>query len=197
MVDYDKVTDSILSRHTNSRLIIGIDGLSRSGKTTFTVELGERLLRHGKAVCIFHIDDYIVERKKRYDTEFDQWYEYYNLQWDVERLREQLFSKLSQAEEISLPFYDSCLDQLGDKTVALSSDCILIVEGVFLQRAEWRDYFDFVVYLDCPREKRFERESASAKANLDKFGLRYWKAEDFYMNAIAPLANADMIISSE
>lgn len=34
MVDYKKVMDAILSRYVNNRLILGIDGLSRSGKTT-------------------------------------------------------------------------------------------------------------------------------------------------------------------
>ncbi|MUT66802.1 AAA family ATPase [Paenibacillus sp. NEAU-GSW1] len=188
--------DTILSRYVHNRLILGIDGLSRSGKTTFVAELMKRLIQYQKPVCIFHIDDHIVERKKRYDTEYEQWYEYYNLQWDVGLLRKQLFSKLNHAEVISLPFYNSALDKLEIKTVAIPGNCILIVEGVFLQRPEWRDFFDFIVYLDCPRDKRFERESASAKDNIEKFKSRYWKAEDFYLDSVAPLANAGMIISS-
>lgn len=147
------VMDIILSRYINKRLVLGIDGLSRSGKTTFVAELMSRISQYQKPICIFHIDDHIVERKKRYDTEYEQCYEYYNLQWDVGLLRKQLFSKLNHAEDISLPFYNSVLDQLEIKTVTIPSDCILIVEGVFLQRPEWRDFFEFIVYLDCPREK--------------------------------------------
>lgn len=196
MVDYVKVTDAILSRYTNTRLIIGIDGLSRSGKTTFTTELRKRLLQHKKSVCTFHMDNHIVERKKRYDTQFDQWYEYYNLQWDVELLRKQLFSKLNREEVIGLPFYNASLDTLDFKNVSIPIHCILIVEGVFLQRPEWRDYFDFIVYLNCPRESRFERELASTQVNIEKFRSRYWKAEDFYIDTIAPLTNADMIITT-
>ncbi|QMV45170.1 hypothetical protein FPL14_24740 [Cohnella cholangitidis] len=188
--------DTILNRYVSNRLVLGIDGLSRSGKTTFVTELGNRLIQYQKPVCIFHIDDHIVERKNRYDTEFEQWYEYYNLQWDVELLRNQLFSKLNHAEVVELPFYNSVVDKLEIKTVTIPNNCILIVEGVFLQRPEWRDFFEFIVYLDCPRDKRFERESASAKENIEKFRSRYWKAEDFYLDSIAPLANADMIISS-
>ncbi|WP_127530109.1 kinase [Paenibacillus kobensis] len=196
MVDYDKVIDTVLNRYVNNRLILGIDGLSRSGKTTFVTELRNRLIQYQKPICIFHIDDHIVERKNRYDTEFEQWYEYYNLQWDVELLRNQLFSKLNHAVVVELPFYNSVLDKLEIKTVTIPINCILIVEGVFLQRPEWRDFFDYIVYLDCPRDKRFERESASAKENIEKFRSRYWKAEDFYWDSIAPLTNADMIISS-
>lgn len=196
MVDYEKLIDAILNRYVNNRLILGIDGLSRSGKTTFAAELKNRLIQVHESVYILHIDDHIVIRKNRYDTEFEQWYEYYNLQWDVELLRKQLFSKLNHEEVIRLPFYNSALDKVEIKTVTITSNCILIVEGVFLQRPEWQDFFDYVVYLDCPRDKRFERESASAKENIEKFSSRYWKAEDFYMDSAAPLANADMIIST-
>lgn len=191
-----ELMDAILSRHVNHRLVLGIDGLSRSGKTTFAEELRQRLIQRQKSVFIFHIDDHIVERKKRYETGFEQWYEYYNLQWDVEFLRQHLFAKLHDAQEISLPFYNSVLDTLKSKTVTVPYDCIVIVEGVFLQRQEWREFFDFVIYLDCPRDKRFEREAASARENVEKFKKRYWKAEDFYLDSVRPLAKADMVISS-
>lgn len=66
------VMDIILSRYINKRLVLGIDGLSRSGKTTFVAELMSRMSQYQKPICIFHIDDHIVERKKRYDTEYEQ-----------------------------------------------------------------------------------------------------------------------------
>ena len=196
MHNSDKVMEIILNHYVNNRFVLGIDGLSRSGKTTLVEELRQRLIQYQKPVCIFHIDDHIVERKKRYDTGFEQWYEYYNLQWDVEFLREHLFAKLHHAHEVILPFYNSALDELETRTVTIPTDCIVIVEGVFLQRQEWRGFFDFVVYLDCPRDKRFERESATARENVEKFELRYWKAEDFYLDSVRPFAIADMVLSS-
>jgi len=137
-----------------------------------------------------------VERKKRNGTGFAQWHEYYKLQWDVGYLRRKLFEKLRDAPEISLPFYDSERDETANKTVIVPDNCIVVVEGVFLQRPEWREFFDFVVYLDCPRATRFERESASIREQVDKFKTRYWKAEDHYLDTVRPLSNADLVISS-
>lgn len=196
MIDYGKMIDTILKRYVTNRLILGIDGLSRSGKTTFVDELNNRLIQEKKTVCIFHIDDHIVERKHRYNTGFESWYEYYNLQWDVELIRNQFFSKLNHAEAIELPFYNSALDKVEIKSVHIPSNCMVIVEGVFLQRPEWRDFFDFILYLDCPKDTRFERESASTRENIEKFRSRYWKAEDYYLESVDPIANADMIINS-
>lgn len=156
----------------------------------------DRLNLTQKDVCIFHIDDHIVERKKRYHTGREEWYEYYNLQWDIEYLRENLFEKARNNSEVKLPFYNAELDKQITNTVLIPIDCVVIIEGVFLQRIEWREFFDYIVYLDCPRETRFLREEESTRSNIEKFRTRYWKAEDHYLDAICPLVNADMIIKS-
>jgi uridine kinase len=192
--DKAKLLNTILSLHISHRFILGIDGLSRSGKTTFAESLREMLLQAHKDVCIFHLDDHIVERRKRYNTGCEEWYEYYNLQWDVEYLKENLFTKVREYSEVNLPFYNAELDMQFKKTVFIPHECIVIIEGVFLQRHEWREFFDYLVYLDCPRETRFNREGESIRDNIEKFRNRYWKAEDHYLESVRPLACADMII---
>lgn len=193
---YATLVKAVLGRYNGQRLIVGVDGLSRSGKTTVANELQQRVIEMGEDVCVFHIDDHIVERKKRYDTGFDPWYEYYNLQWNVENLRQQLFEKLRDASVVKLPFYVVERDETIVKQVALPLAGMVIVEGVFLQREEWRTFFDFVVYLDCPREIRFQRESPSTREQIDKFQTRYWKAEEHYLETVCPLSTADMIVGS-
>ena len=54
---------------------------------------------------IFHIDDHIVERNKRYHTGYEEWYEYYYLQWDIEWLRQKFFQKLQHETKLKLPFF--------------------------------------------------------------------------------------------
>jgi uridine kinase len=191
-----QLLDNILRRNVSRRFILGIDGLSRSGKTTFAEKLREMLVQTQTNVCLFHIDDHIVERSRRYNTGFEEWYEYYNLQWDVEYLRENLFAKVRECSEIEIPFYDHDLDAQFTKTVRISGECVVIIEGVFLQRKEWREFFDYLVFLDCPRETRFSREDQRVRGNIEKFRNRYWKAEDFYLDSVRPLAGADMVIRS-
>ncbi|MFD0698431.1 kinase [Paenibacillus sp. GCM10027628] len=186
----------ILDRYVDGRFILGLDGLSRSGKSTIVEEIQKGLTDFEKTFCVLHIDDYIVEHKKRYDTGFEEWYEYYNLQWDVELLKQQLFAKLRDGIKVTLPFYNSNRDEIIQTVVEIPRNSIVIVEGVFLQRKEWREFFDFVVYLDCPRQTRFERESANTRQQVEKFKTRYWKAEDYYLNTICPLSKANMVLNS-
>ncbi|KGP90561.1 uridine kinase [Pontibacillus chungwhensis BH030062] len=191
MLDPNKLKGSL---NRNRRYVIGIDGLSRSGKTTF-VEKVKAILEKKQIDCtIIHLDHHIVEKHERYQTGMDSWVEYYHLQWDVERLRDALFRELATASSLTLPFYYYAKDECRDEEIRLPSEGVIVVEGVFLQREEWRAYLDHVYFLDCPRETRFNRESEHTQANINKFQERYWKAEDYYMNKVHPLSKADHVL---
>jgi uridine kinase len=184
----------ISTNDTNDRFILGLDGLSRSGKTTLSKELCEMIKERNIPHQLIHLDDYIVEREKRYQTGHEEWIEYYQLQWDVEWLTQHFFGKLKRSNKLNLPFYDVKSDTSKMKTIHLPMHGVIVIEGVFLQRKEWRKSFDKIVYLDCPRTERFLRESEEAQENLSKFTNRYWKAEDFYLRNLRPKENADLLI---
>jgi uridine kinase len=182
--------------YKSSRFILGIDGLSRSGKTTVALELQAELLRTGTKVSLIHMDDHIVERHRRYKTGYDEWHEHYFLQWDVAFLREQLFNKLRLCDEICLPYYNDATDACTFKRIPLPGQGVVIVEGVFLQRAEWRDFFNYTIYLDCSRESRLARENEATRAKFDKIKNRYWKAEDYYLNFVRPMESSNLVLPS-
>jgi len=187
------IVESMLPTAKGKRIVVGIDGLSRSGKTTMVKKLEASLLERGLSVKVLHIDDYIVERNRRYHTGYEEWHEYYHLQWDVQALQEKLFKKLKNATEIQLPTYNSQSDTHQIEIISLLHIDLIIMEGVFLQRTEWRDFFDFILYLDCPKETRFARERKETQLNLDKFKNRYWKAEDYYIEKECPKKRANIV----
>lgn len=190
------VIEFIQNNHPEKRLIIGIDGLSRSGKTTYAKELETKLSALSYSVIVFHIDDHITPKGERYFTSHDEWFEYYYLQWNTSELKRDLFEQISFSDILALPFYNSILDKQIQRIVPICKKDIIIVEGVFLQRPEWREFFDYVLYIDCPRSIRFERENEKTKKNVEKFKIRYWKAEDYYLEKMNPAKRADSIILS-
>ncbi|MCH4569754.1 kinase [Bacillus sp. ES1-5] len=185
---------NVMKKHKENRFILGIDGLSRSGKTTFVTNLKENMKQESIPFHIFHIDDHIVERNKRYHTGYEEWYEYYYLQWDIESLRQKFFQKLQNETKLKLPFYNNEIDSCEMKNIQIPIVGVIVIEGVFLQRKEWRDFFHYMVYLDCTRETRFLRESKETQKNLLKFENRYWKAEDYYLETELPKDCADLVI---
>ncbi|CAG9614070.1 Uridine kinase [Bacillus rhizoplanae] len=178
----------------DGRFILGVDGLSRSGKTTLVKKLSEAVKEKNIPFYVFHIDDHIVERKKRYNTGHEEWYEYYYLQWDITWLRDHFFDKLGFSNDLILPFYNNESDTQSIKSIKLPNTCVIVIEGVFLQRKEWRSFYDYVVYLDCPRNKRFLRENEHTQQNISKFQNRYWKAEEFYINTESPTNIANLVL---
>ncbi len=189
-----KIINKIPKLEKGQRIVLGIDGLSRSGKTTLTKKVVQHLQEKNISVCLFHIDDYIVEKKRRYNTGYEEWHEYYNLQWDVNWLKENLFQKLKKSNELQLLTYDYSSDTQKLEIIEIPDTCIIVIEGVFLQRKDWRNFYDIIIYLDSSREMRFNRESQATKNNIEKFQNRYWKAENHYMEVETPLAQADIVI---
>jgi uridine kinase len=196
MNSYLDLLKSVGAQNVDSRFVLGIDGLSRSGKTTLVQQLSFALEKEERPYQIFHLDDFIVERERRYHTGSEEWKEYFHLQWDVEWLSTHFFQKLKKVEQITLPFYDGSTDTHENMTIPLSKEGLIIIEGVFLQREEWKLFFDKIIYLDCPRETRFNRESNETRKNISKFKERYWKAEEYYINRYQPAEMADIVIPS-
>ncbi|SFS77665.1 kinase [Marininema halotolerans] len=189
--------DRLLGIESTQRFILGVDGLSRSGKTTLVHQLRTAFEKNNVSVMVLHMDDYIVERKRRYNTGQTQWVEYYHLQWDVDWLTRNLFKKLKDANFLTLPQYDPVSDTHHTLQIPLAKSSVVIVEGVFLLRQEWEDFFDYTVFLECPREQRFHRESASTQRNMDKFRERYWKAEKHYMEVERPKGKVDVVLQND
>lgn len=200
----EQVKETLLSRYEtefseNRRFIVGIDGLGGAGKTTVAKELQHALELTNHQVYTFHLDDHIVETHKRYGTGNDEWFEYYFLQWDIGLIETELFKKLHESDPITLPFYHSPTDAVTRKPLSISSTAIILIEGIFLQRSEWRRYVDYMIYIDCLHELRAERVLdrdlylGDDQERLDKYKRRYWLAEDYYVDEVDPIGNADYI----
>ena len=163
LVSIIKIKETIIARYkaqvkTNRAFIVGIDGLGGAGKTTFVKKLKERLREKEYPVVTIHLDDHIVKASNRYNTGNDEWYEYYFLQWDIDMLRLELFQKIrSGIQSLQLPFYNKTINTITIAQRNIPSSSIVLIEGVFIQRSEWREFFDFVIFLECPWSVRKER----------------------------------------
>lgn len=76
-----QVTTEVIKRFNSLNrgqrpLIVAIDGLGGAGKTTVVKELVSAL-ENEYIINVLHIDDYIVESEKRYNTGNEEWFEYY------------------------------------------------------------------------------------------------------------------------
>jgi len=184
----------------NRPLVVGIDGLGGAGKSTFSYELKDALVNYNCSVHTIHLDHHIVERKNRYQTIYEEWYEYYYLQWDVIRIVNDLLKPLQKGLSPLLPFYHPSTDSISSEIVKVCQNSIVLIEGIFLQREEWRAFFDIVIFLDCPEEVRHDRVLkrdtylGDYETRLKKYQERYWLGEKHYMENVDPYRLADVIV---
>lgn len=180
--------------------MIGIDGNGGAGKTTLAKKIQKENPEY--QIHIFHLDDFITPRKVRYNHRYEQWYCYYFLQWQYGPLIEKVLLPLSQGKEVhtSLAFYDKEHDTYFEKQVDIETSDIVIVEGVFLQRKELSEFFDYIIYIDISQEKQLERVVqrdtyiGEKDEILRKYLERYIPAEKYYMDEYQPKDKADEII---
>ena len=186
-------------KHT---LIVGIDGLGGAGKSTVSKETSKKLETDNYKVTVLHIDDFIQPRAVRYNDDYPEWECYYVLQWRYDYLH-RLIAPLRKgmAFDGDIELYDKNNDTYYPSPTTIPVGSIVIIEGVFLQRKELSDIFDYMIYIDIPESTRLERvlekdgyigDSEQIKA---KYNNRYFPAERHYWVSCAPRDNADYVIT--
>ena len=188
----------------NDITIIGIDGLGGSGKSTISNRLSELLSNKGYNNIILHIDDFIFPQNIRYNAEYPEWQCYYNLQWRYDYLTKDILLPIKQNRVLDsyIELYDKEFDNYKKEKLVIKSKTIVIVEGIFLQRAELKGLFDYVIYIDVPECIRFERlikrdtYIGSESDIISKYQNRYFPAERKYIEEYDPHNKADYVINN-
>lgn len=125
-----RIAERITKRHKRGVRVVLIAGPSSSGKTTFSKRLAIQLMTHGLKPFTLEMDNYFVDRHLTPRDENGD-YDFESFQaLNVEQLNEDLVA-LIRGDEVTLPkFVFKTGKGVPDKQVQLSSDHIIILEGI-------------------------------------------------------------------
>lgn len=152
---YENIINSI---NNNATPIIGIDGLGGAGKSTISEKLCRIFEEKDYRTVLLHIDDFIHVREVRYNDEYPDWKCYYDLQWRYDYFLDVVNEiKNSDREYIDIELYDKDNDTYFDQRFEIGHKTIVIAEGIFLQKKEYNNIFDYMIYIDIPEEERLNR----------------------------------------
>ncbi|GAA1952745.1 uridine kinase [Kitasatospora viridis] len=186
------------------RLMVGIDGFTAAGKTSFGHELAERISTAGRPVLRATLDDFKKPWKDRHLYDRESGEGYYRNAYDYDAVKRLLLepSRSPEATSCALCSIDPLTqkDHSSDRT-SLFSDAVLIVDGVFAFRPEINEYWDFRVWLQVDAELSVQRGADRDQdwAGSDAESIhrnRYLVAERIYLQEVDPIPMMDIVIDN-
>ncbi|TCP19757.1 uridine kinase [Scopulibacillus darangshiensis] len=168
--------------------IVGIDGCGGSGKST----LAATLAKEARGTTVVHMDDFykLSSDIQATNPEFKP----VGSDFDWLRLEDQVLNPLFKNRNTSYQRYDWDTDELKEWH-DVPSGGLVIIEGTFTTRNELFDYYDWTIWVNCPRDLRLargiERDSEEARHMWEH---NWMVAEDRYIRTHQPHRRADLII---
>ena len=169
--------------------LVGIDGRSASGKSTFSERLGEAIAALGSPYSIIPMDDLFSPDvyEKEAATSL-------NPGFDMGWIRSEIIDPLKNGEAVRFQRYDK-LTKTMDGWRDIPGKAIIILEGVFTTGRLLGDAHNLRIWLDCPREtlldRADEREGPGARTVWE---TKWLPAEDAYIAREKPDSTADLTV---
>ncbi|WP_030543228.1 uridine kinase [Streptomyces albus] len=186
------------------RLLVGIDGFTAAGKTSFGHELAQRVAAAGRPVLRATLDDFKKPWHDRHLYDRESGEGYYRNAYDYEAVERLLLGRCRRPDETSAVLCSidplSQRDHSGQST-PLTSDTVLIVDGVFAFRPEINAYWDFRIWLHVDPEvsvrRGAERDQDWAGTDAESIHRdRYLAAHRLYLREADPLPGTDVVIDN-
>ena len=202
------LSEVILDYRKESPILVGIDGVDASGKTTLADNLAAFFKPSKRQIIRASIDGFHNPRAVRYKQGKESPAGYYQDSFNNQLIIEKLLKPLSDG---NLNFIERVFDYRIDKEVIIPAekaekDAILIMDGIFLFRPELTGYWDIKIYLDVgfdvtisraiTRAKELEPLTISEKEIIDIYNRRYVPGQKLYFQEARPQEKADILIDN-
>jgi uridine kinase len=197
----DVVGGLAASRHAQ-RLLVAIDGVDASGKTTFAEWLAEALRSCGRSVQLIHADDFMHVSSVRHRRGRNSPEGYFYDSYDYESLTRCVLEPLSASGEGW--FRAGVVDRVRDVVMHgpvqyADQQMMTIVEGLFLLRDELVEWWDYSVFLDVDTQTsltRKERRDGLVLESSDPLTRRYVEGQGFYLERCQPRERATWVLDN-
>ena len=198
------IAKNILALPHERPLLVGIDGKDASGKTTFADNLATTLAAATEREVIrISLDDFFLPRAIR-SRQNDQARGCYEDTFDISGIVEHLFTPIRNLFTYTSKIFDYKNDMPVDiETKAVSANALFILDGVFLQRPEFRKYWDYTVLLDVSDETAIARGAvrdtgriSDIEAACIKYINRYIASQKIYYSECNPAQRANIVIDN-
>ena len=203
-MDIDEVVKRILDRRAevpeNRSLLVGISGIDGCGKGFIARQIKARFAQRAVASAIINVDVWLNLPEKRFDrmapaqTFYESAIRFNEFFSDlVIPLRDQrsVYLVADVAEETA--------KQYRKHIYNFRNVAVILVEGIFLFKQEYRSLFDLAIWVDCSfptalaRALERSQEGLPPAETIAAYETIYFPAQEIHFNKDNPRAAADLI----
>lgn len=197
MTVLDRIAD-----HIPAGARVAVDGPDGAGKTEFANRLAEVLRARDLVVIRVSVDDFHHVREIRYRRGRDSPSGFWSDSFDYDRFRTDVLEPFGPggSRRYRAVAHDLATDAVRTPPHQTAPpDAVLLVDGLFLQRAELAAVWDVTVFLDVPFTETARRMSLRDGTPPDPAHpalRRYVEAQRRYFAACAPQTRATILIDN-
>jgi len=204
----DEVVRKILGRHAtiakSRSLLVGVSGIDGCGKGYVSRQLAARLALHGVTPAVVNVDGWLNLPEKRFDQSAPAANFYQNaIRFD--EFFTQLVMPLRDVGSVHLvaDFTEESACSYRKHTYDFRDVSVVLVEGIFLFKRQYRKYFDLAIWIDCSFPTALARAIARAQEGLSPantiaaYETIYFPAQRIHLAQDHPREGADLIFEND
>lgn len=206
--DVTKLTKAILTKRqevsAEKTLLVGISGIDASGKGFITAKLAEEIGNKGFNVANINVDGWLNLPQIRFNSNNPP-ENFYNNAIRFEEMFQKLILPLRENRSINLTadFVEETATEFQKHKYFFENIDIILLEGIFLFKNDFRKHFDFKIWIECPFETALQRaiarsqEGLSVKETISAYQTIYFPAQRIHFAQDEPRTSADIIFNNQ
>jgi len=208
MTSIDEVVRRIIERRANvpdtRSLLVGVSGIDGCGKGYLAAQLQAHLTLYGVIPAILNVDGWLNLSEKRFDHNAPA-ANFYENAFRLDQFFNQLVLPLRDRRSIHLvaDFVEETASNYRKHTYNYEDVSVVLVEGIFLFKPQYRNYFDLAIWIDCSFPTALARaidraqEGLSPANTIAAYDTIYFPAQRIHLAQDKPRENADLIFEND
>ena len=208
MSSIEEIVRKIFERRANlsdtRSLLVGVSGIDGCGKGYLAMQLQAHLALHGMIPTILNVDGWLNLPHKRFDQNAPA-VNFYENAIRLDQFFSQLVLPLRDRRSIHLEadFVEETASEYRKHTYDYRNVSVVLVEGIFLFKPQYRKYFDLAIWIDCSFPTALARaihraqEGLSTAKTIAAYDTIYFPAQRIHLAHDKPRENADVILEND
>ena len=184
-------------------LLVGISGIDASGKGFIAARLADQIRRRGLNVANINIDGWLNLPEIRFDRR-DAAANFYRRAIRFDEMFEKLVFPLKESGAVNLlaDFAEETADRFRKHEYVYRHIDIILLEGIFLFKNEFKEFYDLKIWLECSFETALKRaversqEGLSPAETVRAYETIYFPAQKIHFAHDDPQKCADLVLDN-